>query len=318
MSGFHHLRGTSDASRAAVDRLRREVWEANPLRQHLPDEGLVKEGKPALTGIDPSRVGKYVVVTVRDPLGSHDENAAALELARAFGPAEKVGSSGLFQVYTAQAEGFEVSVVATGSGSPEIELAMIELLDHSDADVYVYFGTAAGIHPYVAPGDVIVSTGVVRDEGMTAAYVDPSYPAAPAFDVVAAFAAAAQGQSITARLGVTRSIDSDPLGNGRPSVAGFQQPHHAAQLSYWTRVGVLNNDREGAAVVTLGNLFGRRTGVVLGVTDNYPYGMPLEVGAGMVEARAVLVDGIRRLHEMDAQRDAAGAAFWSPALGEQA
>ncbi len=314
MSGFHHLRGTTPEAQRAVDRLRRAVWEANPLRQHLPDEGLVKEGKPALTGIDASRVGKFVVVTVRDPLGSHDENGAALALAESFGPTVKVGSSGLFQVYTAQAEGFEVSVVATGSGSPEIELAMIELLDHSDAEVFVYFGTAAGIHPYVAPGDVIVSTGVVRGEGMTADYVDPAYPAAPAYDVVAAFAAAAHEQKITARLGVTRSIDSDPLGNGRPSVAGFQQPHHAAQLDYWTRVGVLNNDREGSAVVTLGNLFGRRTGVVLGVTDNYPNGMPLQVGAGMGEARAVLVAGLHRLHRMDEQRDAAGAEFWSPAL----
>lgn len=316
MSGYHHPRGTDARARSMADEIRRRTWESNPRRGTLPEKGLVKDGLPALTGTDPSLVGRYVVITVRDPLGSVDEGGHALELASAFGPARRVGGTGLFQLFTAEADGFDVTVVATGSGAPELELAMVELLEHSDAEVFVYFGTAAGMHPYVRPGDVIVSTGVVRGDGLSAAYVSPAYPAAPSYDVVAAFAAAAQRHAVPHRLGVTRSIDSDLLGNGRPSVAGYQQPSHAAELDYWIRAGVLSNDREASPVVTLGNLFGRRTGVVLGVTDNYPSGYEFDVGAGMNDARTVLVDGLAGLARMDSARDAAGADHWSPAVDD--
>ncbi|MGB4136162.1 MAG: hypothetical protein WA971_06345 [Microbacterium sp.] len=311
MSGFHTPRGVTDEDRAAADALRQAVWASHPYRDRLPERGLSIDAKPALTGTDPADIGRYVVITVRDPLGGSD-GSHARALAERLGPTRMVGGTGLFQLYTADMDGVAVTVVATGSGAPELELALVEIMEHSDAEVLVYFGTAAGMHPYVTPGDVVISTGVVRGDGLTAAYVDPSYPAAPSYDVVAAFAAAARVERVPHRLGVTRSVDSDMLGNGRPSVGGYMQPRHAETIDYWVRAGVLCNDREASPVVTLGNLFGRRTGAVQGITDNYPSGKTFDVGAGMEDATRVLVAGLRLLAQQDAERDAAGAAHWTP------
>ena len=48
----------------AVDKLyRRYEYAAN-----VPRRGLLIDGRPALTGIDPERIGDYVIITVRDPL----------------------------------------------------------------------------------------------------------------------------------------------------------------------------------------------------------------------------------------------------------
>jgi len=63
-------------------------------------------------------------------------------------------------------------------------------------------------------------------------------------------------------VGVTRSSDSDFCGVGRPSVGGYMQPHHLEVIDYYRRAGVLNGDRESAAIVTLATLFGRRGGSI--------------------------------------------------------
>jgi uridine phosphorylase len=280
-------------------RIRRAVWDANPYRDRLPERGLIVDGRPALTGIDPDGVGRYVVLSVRDPLAAGGVGHAQ-RLASLFGPAVEVGSTGLFQAWTAPLGDDRVTVVATGSGSPELELALVELMEHTAAEVFCYFGVAAGIHPRVAPGDVVVPTGIVRDEGMTKAYVEAGFPAAASYDLVAEFVAAAAEHGVRAVTGVTRSVDSDLLGNGRPSVGGYQQPEHARILDYWIRAGVLCNDRESAAVVTLATLFGRRGASVLAVTDNFPMGATLDVGAGVAAAETTLVEGLRRLERRDA------------------
>ncbi|OUZ11942.1 hypothetical protein BHE97_03445 [Aeromicrobium sp. PE09-221] len=312
MTGYHDPAGIDDADLVAATKVRRRIAEEYPYRDVMPERGLSIDGRPALTGIEPSKVGRYVVLSVRDPLGGHEGSSHADTLASRFGPAESAGSSGLFQASTAPLGESRVTVVATGSGCPEMELALVELLEHTQADVFIYFGTGAGLHPFVHPGDVVVSTGVVREDGMSRTYVDAAYPAAASYDVVTAFVGAGQDLGASLHAGTTRSTDSDILGNGRPSVGGYLQPRHAEAVDYWIRAGVLANDREASAVVTLGSLFGRRTGAVLGVTDTYPSGRTLHVGAGIEDATSTLVNGLQRLEAMDRERSAAGQRYWAP------
>lgn len=314
MAGYRHPLGVSPEQAAQFDEIRTKVWRQHDYHDRLPERGLIVDGRPALTGTDPALIGKYVIVTVRDPLGGEHDEPHGLRLARRFGPAERVGGTGLFQIYTADAGEAKVSVVATGSGCPELELAMVELLEHSDAEVYLYFGTSAGLHPYAAPGTVVISSGVVREDGMTRAYVDPGYPAAPSYEVITALVGGAEAAGAHYRVGLTRSTDSDLLGNGRPAVAGYMQPRHAEAIDYWVRAGVLTNDREASAVVTLGNLMNRRTGAVVGITDNYPMGQTITVGAGMADAAETLVNGVRELIRMDALKAERGREHWSPGL----
>ena len=291
-----------------------DVWTSYRYRHSFPKGGLTLDGRPAFTGIDPAEVGRYVVFSVRDPLAAAG-HAHAEQLASAFGPARMVGDTALFQTWSADMEDTTISVVGSGSGAPELELALFEFMEHTDADVFIYLGAAAGMHPQVSPGDAVVSSGVVRDEGMTRAYVTPSFPAAPSYDVTTAFVAGAQKVSAPFHVGVTRSSDSDIVGIGRPSVGGYMQPHHAEIIDYFSRAGVLANDREASAVVSLSCLFGRRTGAVLGVADNCTTGAQLDPGVATDMARKVVVAGLSELAAFDAARDAAGASYWAPNIG---
>jgi len=67
----------------------------------------------------------------------------------------------------------------------------------------------------------------------------------------------------------TRSTDSDFVSGGRPGVGGYLQPRHTTIVDDCVRAGVLNGDRESAAIVTLASLFGRRGGSICSVSGQH-------------------------------------------------
>lgn len=288
-----------------------EIYESYRFAGNVPRRGLLVEGRPALSGIDPDRVARYVLLTVRDPLCAYDEDPAA-EIAARLDGAERIGRSGMFTTYTGTFRDVPVTVVSGGSGSPEAELVMHELLEFTAADTFVRVGGSGGVHPRVEPGDVVVSTGVVRDEGMTRAYIPASYPAVASYEVVMAMSRAAEDLGCGYHQGVTRSSDSDFCGVGRPSVGGYFQPWHLDILETWARAGVLNGDRESAAIVTLAALFGRRGGSVCSVADNVIANRSFVAGAGHAAAIDVALLGLTHLARLDAEKAASGRSCWLP------
>lgn len=290
---------------AAPDALYNEYRYAG----HLPKRGLLVGEKPALTQFDPAKVARYVLLTVRDPLCGYDADPAT-KLASRMTDAELIGRSGMFTTWTGRYNTVSITVISGGSGSPEAELVLHELIEFTAADTIVRVGGSGGIHPKVAPGDVVVSSGVVRDEGMTSAYIPASFPAVCAYEVVVAMSRAAERLGVPYHVGVTRSSDSDFVGGGRPGARGYMQPWHLEVMDTWARAGVLNGDRESAAVVTLAGLFGLRGGSVCSVADNVIANRSFELGAGHGAGMDVALEGIVDLAAMDADSAARGHARW--------
>jgi uridine phosphorylase len=278
--------------------LRARLWERYAHRDNVPRDGLLVDGRPALTGLDPDLVGDFVILTVRDPLCAYDDDPAEV-IARRLDRPVLAGRTGMFSIWTGTFDGAAISVVSGGSGAPEAELAMHELLQFTDANTFLRVGGSGGMHPAVAPGDLVIARGVVRDEGMTAAYVPPSWPAVCTPELVLALQAAAEELGAPHHVGLTRSTDSDFVAGGRPGVGGYFQPWHLDVVDTWARAGVLNGDRESSAVVTLATLFGRRAGSICSVADNISTGARFEAGAGHDRAIDVALRGLARLHRAD-------------------
>ena len=293
----------------AVDKLYLQYKYAS----NVPRRGLLIDGKPALTGIEPGRIGSYVIVMVRDPLCAYEEDPAQ-QLAGHLRDGELVARTGMFTTYSGYYEGAHISVVSGGSGSPEAELILHEFLENTAATTYLRLGGSGGMHESVRPGDVVISQGVVRDEGMTQAYVDPSFPAVASPELVLALAQAGEELGARYHVGVTRSSDSDFCGVGRPSVGGYMQPRHLEVIDYYRRAGVLNGDRESAALVTLPLLFGKRGGSICSVADNLVTGEKFRAGAGHDIAQRMALRGLAILAEMDHEKAQAGQTHWTPAL----
>ena len=289
------------------------LYDTYKFAANVPKRGLLVDGRPALSRIDPAKVARYVLLMVRDPLCAYDDDPAT-QLAAELDDAERIGRSGMFTTWTGNHQGVPVTAVSGGSGSPEAELILHELLEFTDADTFIRVGGSGGIHPSVAPGDVVISSGVVRDEGMTQAYIPASYPAVAAYEVVLAMARAATTLEKPHHVGITRSSDSDFCGVGRPSVGGYFQPWHLDILETWARAGVLNGDRESAAIVTLPALFGKRGGSVCSVADNVIANRPFVAGAGHRAATDIALAGLVELAAMDADAAASAVPRWIPGL----
>jgi uridine phosphorylase len=300
-----------DTSR--VDAVNKEILDTYRYAANVPVRGLYIDGRPALSGIDASAVGEYVIVTVRDPLCGYDDDPAA-QIARRLEGAELIGRTGMFSTWSGTYKGASISVVSGGSGSPEAELIMHELLENTTATTYIRVGGSGGIHPSVDPGDLVIARGIMRDEGMTAAYVPASWPAACSPDVVLALAQAAAEAGAKYHVGLIRSADSDIVGGGRPGVGGYLQPWNTQLVDSLIRAGILNGDRESAAIVTLATLFGRRGGSICSVADNLSTGARFVAGAGHVAAIDVALDGLALLHQMDMATARAGEPRWLPRM----
>ena len=81
--------------------------------------------------------------------------------------------------------------------------------------------------------------------------------------------------------------------------------------------GVLNGDRESAAMVTLPLLFGRRGGSNCSAADNLAArGETFTAGAGHDTARKMALRGLAILARMDREKAPAGQAHWTPSLRE--
>jgi len=290
------------------------LYDSYRYRANVPEQGLYINGRPALTGIDPTQIGQYVILTVRDPLCAYEDDPAA-QIARRLENPTLVARTGMFTTWSGHYRGAHITIVSGGSGSPEAELVLHEFLQNTEATTYLRVGGSGGIGPQVRPGDVVISRGVVRDEGMTQAYVPASYPAAASLELVLALTEAAEQLSAPWHVGITRSSDSDFCGVGRPGVGGYMQPWNMEILEIFARAGVLNGDRESAAAVLLPTLFGRRGGSICSVADNIITGETFEAGAGHDWAIRIALEGLAILHSMDTAVRAAGRRCWTPSLG---
>jgi len=292
----------------------RELWSDYKYRDNVPLRGLTINGRPALTGVDPAEVGDYVLVLVRDPLCGYEDDPAT-QLAGRLEDARLAGRSGMFTTWTGTYKGARISAISGGSGSPEAELCMVELLEHTNASTYLRVGGSGGTNEKVRPGDLVIAKGIVRDEGLSAAYVGPGWPAVCDPDVVLALAEAADRLGARYHVGLTRSVDSDFIAGGRPSVRGYLRPQQVTAVDDCRRFNILNGDRESSAIVTLATLFGKRGGSICSVADNIATGEQFVAGAGHAAAMDVALEGVAILAGMDRARQRCNATHWLPHMG---
>lgn len=281
---------------------------------NIPPKGFFINGRPALTQIDPAKVGDFVIVLVRDALCSYGSDPAKV-VADRLEDAQLIGQSGMFTSYSGWYKGAHITAVSGGSGAPEMEMILYDYMEHTDAGTFLRLGGSGGFGDKVEPGDLVISSGAVRAEGMTQAYIEAGYPAASHYEVVCAMVQAAEQVGHPYHVGVTVSCDSDYVGGGRPGVGGYMQPWNIEKAGIYNRAGCLNGDRESSAILTLSALFGRRGGSVCSVSDNMCTGKRFTAGIGHNYALDVVLEGCAILHRMDLEK--AGRPYWHPALAER-
>jgi uridine phosphorylase len=217
-----------------------------------------------------------------------------------------------YRTATGSYDGAPVSVTSTGIGSPSAGIA-VEELARVGAGTLIRVGSCGAIQPEVGIGDLVVTSGAVRQEGTSHEYVRGDYPASADDRVVAALVAAAEELGHDYHVGVTASTDSFYAGQGREGFEGFRAAGSEALVDELRDVGVLNFEMEASAVLTLASIYGLRAGAVCTVYANRTTGEFRVEGERRAAETASLA--VALLARMDERAREAGADRWHPGLG---
>ncbi len=216
-----------------------------------------------------------------------------------------------YRTATGSYEGTPISVTSTGIGSPSAAIA-VEELARVGTETFIRVGSCGAIQPEMAVGDLVITTGAVRQEGTSEEYVREEYPATADYEVVSALVAAAERLGYDYHTGVTMSADSFYAGQGRPGFDGFEAAGSTDLVDQLAEANVKNIEMEASAILTLANIYGLRAGAVCTVYANRETGEFRTEGESRAAETATLATHL--LAKMDTVKREAGVDRWHAGL----
>lgn len=216
-----------------------------------------------------------------------------------------------YHTMTGVYQGAAISSTSTGVGSPSLSIAVDELA-RIGVHTMIRVGSCGGLQKEQRIGDMVISTGAVRLDGASRDLVMPEYPAVANYEVVMALIQAARDMKVRYHVGITASTDTFYTGQGRPAYQEYFPSHKAHILTDLQQARVQNFEMEVATLLTMGSLFGLRTGAICfiiahRVTDEFELRDEFQVKAGLVASRAVVL-----LTEWDKKKKKSGRSHITP------
>lgn len=179
--------------------------------------------------------------------------------------------------FTGRYRGLRVSVQATGMGCPSLAIVTEELI-RLGARTLVRVGTAGVVGDGIEPGDLIVASASVPNDGTTRQYLGgESYAPAADFAVTRALADAGAALGRAPHVGLIQTEDAFYA----------TTPEHVPKLR---ERGVLGIEMEASALFLIAALRGVRAGCAL-VASN-------RIGDSSFVPKEVLADGVNRMTRM--------------------
>ena len=190
-----------------------------------------------------------------------------------------------YRIVTGENDGVPMSAASTGIGAPSTAI-LLEELAKLGSHTFVRVGNSGGISPQLDLGELVITTGAVRDDGTSRSYVTPEYPAVADYRIVSALVAAARDRGVRFHSGITWSLDAfyarnailtQGGGMGSMSFGGYWTAAQEERIRDLRSAGVLNCEMEAGVILTLAGLFGLRAGAVCVVSDRTPWPGPAAI-----------------------------------------
>jgi uridine phosphorylase len=167
---------------------------------------------------------------------------------------------------TGMYKGKKITATSTGMGCPSTAIA-VEELARVGVRAFIRVGSSAGLQPHIKPGDLLISEGSLRNDGTTAAYVLPGYPAVP--DLRIAIELERCARELSAKSGNFAvysgiSVSDDAFYAETP-----------AWISQLNSLGILNVEMEASALYVVARLRGLRAGMICSCSSNLVSGASL-------------------------------------------
>lgn len=247
-----------------------------------------------ITGLRPGQIAPHVFLC-GDP-------ARIARITRSWKSAREVCRVREYLIVTGEHDGVPVTAASTGIGAPSTAI-LLEELAKLGAHTFLRIGNSGGLSPRLELGDLVITTGAVREDGTSRSYVSPEYPAVAHHEWVHALVTAASARAVRHHAGITWSLDAfyarnAIVGEGGAlesmSFGGFWTPGHEQRIREMQAAGVLNCEMEAGVILTLAGLFGLRAGCICVVSDRTPWPGPaaIDLDRNMETCIAVATDAM--------------------------
>jgi len=140
-------------------------------------------------------------------------------------------------------EGIPVTVTSTGIGGASMAIALEELIQ-CGGRYFIRTGSAGACQSGIAIGDLIISSGSVREDGASRMYAPEGFPAVADSEMLQLAVEFCRQSNFTYHVGITRSHDS------------FYIDDEAERMALWQKMQVLASDMETSALYVIAALRG--------------------------------------------------------------
>jgi len=175
-----------------------------------------------------------------------------------------------FLTHTGSWKGVPLSVMSTGIGADNTEIAVIECSRIASSPTFIRIGSCGALQKNIRMGELIISSGAVRLENTSTFFVHEGYPAMAHYEVLMALVAAAESVKAPYQVGLTATAPGF-YGAQCRQVEGFPL-RDPGLIDSLARQGVLNYEMETSALFSLACLGGFRAGSVCAVYAQRPAG----------------------------------------------
>jgi uridine phosphorylase len=282
---------------------------ADPRVEHLPDRRIaVPTGERQYhIGLGPGELAEYILLP-----GDPDRTA---RIASRFESIELEHRHREFASVTGRYRGERMSVVSTGIGTDNVEIAVAEILAITERPTFIRVGSCGALQPEMDLGDLVITTGAVRLESTTDYFVHEGFPAVADYEAVSALIEAAERLKHRYHVGITATAPGFFGAQGRPiPQLPIRYPDLAEEMA---RQRVLNFEMEASALLVFATLARCRAGVVCAVYANRTTGAFVGDDQKDAAEAACVETGLESLvilAQMERQKRDAATERWRPSL----
>ncbi|MEM4309142.1 MAG: nucleoside phosphorylase [Thermoplasmata archaeon] len=213
-----------------------------------------EEGKQYHIGLKKGEVAENILLC-GDP-------ARAEKVSREFSKIEVEARNREYVTYTGRWNGLNVTVMSTGIGCDNTEIAIVELLNLVEKPILIRIGSCGALQPFIELGDLVISTAAVRLENTSLYFVPEGYPAVAHYMVVQALENSAKKLGYRYHIGLTATAPGFYGAQGRAVNFPLMKPDTVDTLS---KLNVYNMEMEASTLFTLASIKGLMAGAVCAV-----------------------------------------------------